>query len=229
MVEQQFSSTTGHGGFPAEHLIFDRGLPGSGGTAGLGPGGNRRGRLVVLEGLSAVGKSTLAPLLARAVPARFLPTVPPEFEDARHRVDNPGSLMARLHFWMMANYAAAQAIRLALRAGGDVVVESYFYRTLATHAAMGVTTLPVVDWDYAVTPDLAVLLTVDEEVRQRRLAARPPDSRSYWSRLEEANVETIRRTYDTFGLMRIDTTGLTVTQVVRRLRELLAATPGPRI
>ncbi|GII22838.1 AAA family ATPase [Planosporangium mesophilum] len=223
-MNARFPSTTGHGDFPAADLAFSGGLPGSGSD----PERNRRGRLVVLEGLSAVGKSTLAPLVAAAVTARFVPTVPPEFEDARRHIDRLGSLMARLHFWMTANYAAAQAIRFALRAGDDVVIESYFYRTLATHAAMGVTTLPVVDWDYAVAPDLAVLLTVDEEVRQRRLAARLPDNRTYWSRLEEANVETTRLVYDTFELMRIDTTGLTVPQVVRRLGELVAATPAPR-
>jgi len=192
------------------------------------PDGEPRPKFVVLEGLSAVGKSTVAPLVAEGIGASLLETLLPAFDDVRVQVDRSRLVMARLHFWLMCNYAVSDLVREQLAHGRDVVVESYFYRTLATHAAMGARVHPGVDWARAATPDLTVLLTVDEPQRQRRLAERRlGDGLSYWSRLEESNVEVTRSTYESFGLSVLDTTGLTVAEVAHRLTEL-AETTGTR-
>jgi dTMP kinase len=167
---------------------------------------------VVLEGLSAVGKSTTAPLVADTLDA-VLASAPPHLAALRTRLDD-GGLMARMHFWMMCNYAVSDQVRELLAAGRSVVVESYFYRTLATHAAMGVDPMEHVDWDRAVTPDLAVLLTVGEHERQRRLVRRHLGP---WARLEEQHVEVTRRTYESFGLTRLDTNGLDPHEVATRI------------
>lgn len=183
---------------------------------------NTCGRFIVLEGLSAVGKSTVAPLLARSLDAEVMTTLVSEFEHLRKAVDERQLVMPRLHFWMMTNYAASEEIRHTLAQGRDVVVESYFHRTLATHAAMGVTKLPEVDWDRALTPDMAFLLSVDESVRQHRLVERERrNGLSYWSRIEESNVEITRRTYESFGLISLETNGLDVAGVVQRLTQLV--------
>jgi thymidylate kinase len=178
-------------------------------------------RFIVLEGLSAVGKSTVAPLLAERLGADLVATRPAAFDEARRHVDKSRLVMARLHFWMMCNYAVSETVREHLANGRDVVLESYLYRTLATHAAMGATHLPPVDWDYAVRPDVAVLLTLDEAERLRRLADRSRGLGSrYWSRLEESNVEVTRRAYESFGLAELDTTGLDAAEVAERLARL---------
>jgi thymidylate kinase len=184
-----------------------------------------RPRFIALEGLSAVGKSTVAPLLAEQLGARLVETLLPSFDDVRVQVEHTRLLMARLHFWTMCNYAVSDLVREQLAQGHDVVVESYFYRTLATHAAMGATRLPEVDWDRAVRPDLTVLLTVDEPCRRLRLAERElSGGLSYWSRLEESNVAVTRRTYESFELTTLDTTGLDKSEVARRLAKLADAT-----
>src|SRR5262245_5703107 len=69
--------------------------------AGPRPRGDSPARFVVVEGLSAVGKSTVAPMLAEAIGAEYLPTLIPAFEDLRRLIDRSGLVMARLHFWMM--------------------------------------------------------------------------------------------------------------------------------
>lgn len=185
------------------------------------PANGARPRFVALEGLSAVGKSTVAPLLAESLDASLIETMLPSFDEVRVQVDRSGLVMARLHFWLMCNYVISDLVRNHLADGRDVVVESYFYRTLATHAAMGATRLPRVDWDQAVTPDLTVLLTVSESERQRRLAARARHGGlSYWSRLEESNVVLTQRTYESFGLTVLDTTELDSAEVADRLTEL---------
>lgn len=190
--------------------------------AAMPPG---RARFIVLEGLSAVGKSTVAPLLAERLGASLVETLLPSFDDVRVQVDRSRLVMARLHFWMMCNYAVSDLVREHLASGRDVVVESYFYRTLATHAAMGATHLPPVDWERAVRPDLTVLLTLDEAQRQARLAERERGSGlSYWSRLEESNVTVTRRTYESFGLTVLDTTDLDDGDVADRLNKLAETT-----
>jgi len=171
---------------------------------------------VVLEGLSAVGKSTTAPLVADALDA-VLAVVPPHLAAVRTQLDD-GGLMARMHFWMMCNYAVSDQVRPLLAAGRSVVVESYFYRTLATHAAMGVEPVTHVDWDRAVTPDLAVLLTVREHERRRRLARR---HLGRWARLEERHVEVTQQTYESFGLTPVDTNGLDPYEVATRITHTL--------
>jgi dTMP kinase len=186
-----------------------------------------RAKFMVLEGLSAVGKSTVAPLLADRLTGCFVETLLPAFDDVRVQVDRSRLVMARLHFWMMCNYAVSGLVREHLARGQDVVVESYFYRTLATHAAMGATHLPPVDWNRAERPDMTVLLTLDEAQRQQRLAERERRSGlSYWSRLEESNVAVTRRTYESFGLTAVDTTGLDESEVVGHLVRLADAVRG---
>jgi thymidylate kinase len=186
-------------------------------------------QFIVLEGLSAVGKSTVAPLLAEELGATLVQTLLPSFDDVRVHIDRSRLVMARLHFWMMCNYAVSDLVRETLAQGRDVVVESYFYRTLATHAAMGATHLPPVDWDRAVRPELTVLLTVNESQRQRRLAERElSGGLSYWSRLEESNIEVTRQTYESFGLTTLDTTGLGYTEVATRLARLAGTAEARR-
>lgn len=180
------------------------------------------GRFIVLEGLSAVGKSTVSPLLAERLGATLIPTLLPEFETVRKGVDRTRLVMPRLHFWMMTNYAVSETVREFVRSGQDVVVESYFYRTLATHAALGAAHLPEINWDHALAPDMTILLTVDEPVRQQRLAERDREQGlSYWSRLEESNVEVTRLTYDSLGLTSFDTNGLDASEVADGLADLV--------
>ncbi|MFJ9420035.1 hypothetical protein ACIRPT_38655 [Streptomyces sp. NPDC101227] len=141
-------------------------------------------------------------------------------------LDQKRLVMPRMHFWMMTNYAASEAVRGALAAGQDVVVESYFYRTLATHAALGVNKLPAVDWEHALLPHMTVLLTVDEAVRQKRLAQRYQQrGLGYWSRLEEFNVEVTRRTYDSFDLTPFDTNGLDAFGVAEGIAQKMRSQP----
>ena len=185
-------------------------------------------RLIVLEGLSAVGKSTIAPLLAQRLGAQQLDTLIPHLEPARRYIDEQRSVVARLHFWMAANYLISDVIRETLRTGRDVVIESYFFRTLATHAAMGARHLPTIDWDEAATPDLAIELTLDEHLRQRRLAARMHvRPAGYWSAVEERNVAVTRQLYDSFGPTQLDTSGLSPHEVVDRIERLIRTNAAP--
>jgi dTMP kinase len=180
-------------------------------------------RFVVVEGLTGVGKSTISPLLAEALNGRYIDTLLRDFEPVRRKVDESSSVAARLHFWMMANYTISDIVQPILASGTSVVIESYFYRTLATHGAMGVDKLPEIDWSHARRPDLAVLLTLDEQERVNRLRARDGATiRNRWHRLGLETADATEKLYEMFGLVPVDTTGLTPDQTVARIAQLLA-------
>lgn len=182
----------------------------------------RSAAFVVVEGLSGVGKSTTAPLLAEALGATYVDTLIHEFEPVRRKVDAGDSVAARMHFWMMANYAISDVVRKMLATGESVVIESYFYRTVATHGAMGASLLPGIDWDHAVQPDLAVLLTIDEVERLKRLRERDGATfHNNWHRLGFENADAAQKLYGTFDLTSLDITGLTPNEVVSNIMRLL--------
>jgi dTMP kinase len=177
---------------------------------------------VVLEGLSATGKTTVAPALAEALDAVLLDTLNDRFTPMRRNVDASRCPTARMHFWLLVNYLASDTVRATLAAGRSVVMESYFYRTLATHAAMGVTSLPEVDWSVARRPDHAFLLTVDDAERRRRLAARDEEAdRGFWYRLEAGRTHVTREVYASSGIPAVDTTGLDPAGVVKAIVAML--------
>lgn len=177
---------------------------------------------VVLEGLSATGKTTIAPLLAEALDAVLLDTLNDRFAPMRRNVDASRCPTARMHFWLLVNYLASDTVRATLAAGRSVVMESYFYRTLATHAAMGVANLPEVDWAVARRPDHAVLLTVDDAERRRRLAEREEEAdRGFWYRLEAGRTHVTREVYEACGIPAVDTTGLDPSGVVKAIIAML--------
>lgn len=181
-------------------------------------------RFVVLEGLSATGKSTIAPMLAEALDAVLLDTLNDRFAPMRRTIDAARSPVARIHFWLLVNYLASDAVRSTLEAGRSVVMESYFLRTLATHAAMGVDPLPVVDWAAARRPDYSILLTLDEAERAQRMAVREEEThRSFWYRLEAQRIAVTRQVYDEADIHELDTTGLSPDNVVRQILGHLAA------
>lgn len=177
---------------------------------------------IVLEGLSGTGKSTIAPMLATALDADLLDTLNDAFEPLRRHVDACRSTPARVHFWLAVNYLASEAVSARLRTGRSVVMESYFHRTLATHAAMDLAILPEVDWRQARRPDHVIVLTASPAQRAERLSKRPASrDRDYWYQLQENHVERSERYYAACGATLVDTGGKAPATIVSEIIKLL--------
>ncbi|MFF4339429.1 AAA family ATPase [Kitasatospora sp. NPDC001540] len=189
-----------------------------------------RGSFVTLDGLSASGKTTVAPLLAALLNGIHLTDgTLPTFPRTRAEVDATGNLPARYHWWMMANHLKSETARQIIERGRTVVVESYFPRTVATHSAMGHDCAPEYPSGVLV-PDVAVLLEVDERARRERLRRRADQGTlSYWHQREEPNVAESCRVYRAFGLVPVDSTGRTPEQVVDAIADIVRSrVPNPR-
>ncbi|MFJ9442996.1 hypothetical protein ACIRRH_14140 [Kitasatospora sp. NPDC101235] len=181
-----------------------------------------RGLFITLDGLSASGKTTVAPLVAALVNGVHLTDgTLPTFPRLRAEVDATGILSARFHWWMMANHIKSETVRALIETGRTVVVESYFPRTTATHRAMGHDCAPEYP-DQALVPDVPILLEVDEQVRQERLHRRAAQGTlTYWHQREEPNVAESARVYRAFGLLPVDGTGRPPEEVARGIADIV--------
>lgn len=194
-----------------------------------------RGRFVVLEGLSGAGKSTIAAAVAAALPqAAVVEPITPELEPLRAAVDEWCPVDTRMHFWLAVYYGLRSRVEPLLAGGTDAILDSYVFRALATHGALGASPVPVVDWGAALVPDHAFFLraTADERARRLRLRDRGRP-KTAWHRATEAHAEEIVGRYEAFGLTPVETTGIPVDVLVARILALIdgrkpAATPRSR-
>jgi thymidylate kinase len=176
-------------------------------------------RFICIEGLRAVGKSTVASQLAAQLGATLIETVPREFDSARRSVNARTNVNARFCFFMCAVFVASDEIKQALDSGTDVVVESYFFRTIAFHKGMGAS----VDIGIPITapkPTHAFLLKCEQSLREKRLAGRDKPAKT-WDVLAEAHTTAIAARYGEFGLVEIDTTELTIDETCRRIVRMI--------
>ncbi|MFD4659134.1 AAA family ATPase [Kitasatospora sp. NPDC058444] len=181
---------------------------------------NPRGLFITIDGLSASGKTTVAPLVAAFVDGVHLTDdTLSAFPRMRAEVDAAGILPARFHWWMMANHVKSETARALIETGRTVVVESYFPRTVATHRAMGHDCLPEYP-DGALVPDVPILLEVDERVRRERIQQRElQGALTCWHQREEPNVAESSRVYQAFGLLPVDGTARTPDEVARSIAD----------
>lgn len=170
---------------------------------------------VTLEGLSGVGKSTVARLLADALDACWMPTVPIGFGRDRSYFTDTYQVNARFCYFMAAVSLAAPRIRRVLDLGHDVVAESYFARTIAFHRGMGSPLDIPVPTDTA-APDVSFHLRCGRLERQRRLNSRRKP-RTVWDRLAEERAADIEREYERFAMHVIDTTSIGPDDVVAQI------------
>lgn len=178
-------------------------------------------RFIALEGLHGVGKSTVARLVAERVGVKLTPTIPDAFSISRKHVNDGSSLEARYMLFLAATLSAGEQIEQKCKAGTDVVVESYIFRTIAFHEGMGsIVTVSVPKGLFL--PTHTVLLTCAPEARALRLERRG-GLRSKWDVRAESNSERIAERYAQFGFPSVDTTALEPDEVASKVMEVINA------
>lgn len=159
---------------------------------------------LALEGLRGTGKSTIAPMLAQALGAEHLPTIPVEYGQARAYVDQHSHIPdARGHLFLSAAFVSAERARALLQEGRSVVIDSFLQRTIATHRAYGAAL------NCALPPGLpaptTVQLTCSPKARSKRLSRRVKAT-TWWDDLADQVADRIEHEYSKLPGIRIDTT-----------------------
>lgn len=130
------------------------------------------GRLIAIEGLDGVGKTTLATLLAERLGARCATTPGPEIRSVRARFDQAfnASPVARAVAYGASVLAAAEEIATE-RVSRDVVFDRYWLSTLVYAPEEAQPVLAALA-AHVPRPDLTLLLELPEGQRARRLLGR---------------------------------------------------------
>lgn len=158
--------------------------------------------IIALEGLSGVGKTTLAPLVARELDAEQLDAIPHDMARHRRIADATHDPTQRHLFYLWALATACERALKKNRASNKLwVIESFVGRTTAYHTGMG-STLSVDLWSMVPRPALSILVTCDEQVRRERIARRP--WQSYWQTRSEGVIDRIRDAYRPFADIEIN-------------------------
>jgi thymidylate kinase len=175
--------------------------------------------IITVEGLDGVGKSTtVEALVAITNGVDVTRALAAELDRSRDAVMRAESAQARCHYWLAVNYMAGERAAACIASGRAAVIDSYFFRTIVSHTVLGVR----LDWTAvvaaAVRPDRAVLLTVAEEVRRSRLAARgEADAKPRWHHELGAQPEPVMHCYRRFGLLEVDTSAASPTSVAAKV------------
>jgi thymidylate kinase len=166
-------------------------------------------QIVAVEGLDGVGKSTIARVLTDITGGvNVTKLVAESMGISRHTIVNSNSIDARFHYWVAVNYLAGEYASKCVEAKQVAVIDSYFFRTIASHSALGmrINSNPLLS--KAVRPDRAVLLTAPEEVRAARLQGRDGDAKgAIWHTDLAERWPQVLGFYRNFDLTEIDTTG----------------------
>lgn len=134
-----------------------------------------RHRLILIEGVDGVGKTTITKLLCLKLGAQLFKSPQEPFEKMRVYYDNHHSHLARYLFYISTLVAASRDINEKLESG-DLVCDRYLVSTLAYHDILGVDTT-VVDIDKLGLPEptYSFCLTAKEYIRNERRRIRGDD------------------------------------------------------
>lgn len=181
-----------------------------------------RAPFIVLEGLDATGKTTVAKALADRLDGQALDTPGEAIRSVRPTVheglgEDPNSGVV---FYLATVLGQGTRARRMTARGVPVVMDRYWLSSVGYGAARGATVDVTSLAECVAPPDLTVLLTMDEADRQRRLAARgctAEDAETLDPVFRETVLETIRSDRQPAPLwptLEVDVTGKTVEEVV---------------
>jgi thymidylate kinase len=181
-------------------------------------------QIIAIEGLDGAGKSTVTRALVQLtggvdVTGKIIGSMGTSLQT----VMGSSSPYARFHYWLAVNYLAGDYASGCIAVNRVAVIDSYFFRTIASHKALGVQADYPLLLSKAVRPDRAVLLTIPEEVRATRLRERDGDSlRPAWHAELEGKWSQVLNIYRGFGLTEVDTSS-TPHQAARQILESTTA------
>ncbi|MCX4584699.1 thymidylate kinase [Streptomyces sp. NBC_01481] len=133
-----------------------------------------QGKFAVLEGVSGIGKSTLAAILGERMGAATLHTLPEPLTSLSAAVNSLLRPLPQLAFYVSGLLHASDLVR-ASAAGDHVVADRYVSSVIACHAAVNAVAMDQVEGmlapfrPYLVQPDRTFYLRASEGVLRDRL------------------------------------------------------------
>lgn len=176
-------------------------------------------RFIAIEGLDGSGKTTVARQLAKAIGAKPFRTPPPGFTSARRFIDTTAQLNSRFLFYLCSVTHASESVRKFLQSG-HVVCDRYVASTIAYHRSLGLS----LAWDFdelnLVQPHFTFFLQITNEAERRRRISSRGRITAADSLLEDTKLrKRLVKEFHKFSMIEVDTTYLTVDEVVSTIRQ----------
>ncbi len=192
-----------------------------------------KAKFIVLEALDGVGKTTLVNLVAERLGGLAMDTPGPALRATAGGVLEAlgDHQTARALFYAASVLAAGERANRVVRAGQTVVMDRYWLSTLSYARARGVTVDLASIEGTVPLPDMTVLVTLDEEERQRRLLARgctTADRETMDERFRHRVLSEMRSTARRRALrptVEVNLTGANRNEAVERVLRVLLAQP----
>ncbi|HAT68056.1 MAG: hypothetical protein A2481_01180 [Candidatus Yonathbacteria bacterium RIFOXYC2_FULL_47_9] len=181
-------------------------------------------KLVVIEGVDSVGKTTLARRLETELGYSYLYTPQVPLSTIRGMIEEMGDINTRFFYYLLSVVAVQPQLRDMLASGKRVVVDRYIYSTMAMHSVLGASVKSVSMRELPILwPDMSFLLTTDTDIRVERMnirAKQPTHDKKIERFVKEA--EDAVEIYRSFSeLIPVDTTFLNVDGVFHKVKCLL--------
>lgn len=181
------------------------------------------GRFIVLEGLDGVGKSTLARGLAARLQARVMSTPGESFKSIRNQAMEAfgEDQLARALFYAATVSSEGRKARVIVNKGYTVVMDRYWASTIAYASAREVTADLAALECSLITPDITVLILLDETTRQERLHQRGTTSEDLET-ISEPFKQAVLAELEKRSNIRVDVSGLNPVDSVMKVKSAIA-------
>ena len=182
---------------------------------------NTYGKFVIIEGLTGSGKSTTARALADRLCADYIDPIDNIFTVPRRAIESDADQLAARHALFLAAILYSRSRIKRMRASGkSVVVDSWVYRTQATHLALGSQLEVSTSMDFEIETCSFFLECPDAIRNSRKVSRGQPDG--YWKAACEKKSQEIIANYKTLSpsTIFIDASGST-TEIVDKILEYL--------
>jgi len=181
-------------------------------------------KLIVVEGVDSVGKTTLARRIEAELGYSYLYTPQVPLNTIREMVEEMGDINTRFFYYLSAVVAVQPQLKEMIASGKRVVVDRYIYSTIAMHSVLGASVKSVSMRDLPILwPDAGFLLTTESSVRVERMRVRakqPTHDKKIERFVKEA--EDAIEIYRSFSeLVPVDTTFLNTDGVFHEVKRLL--------
>jgi len=158
-------------------------------------------KIVVLEGLNGVGKTTIGTKICERLGGDLVKTPSSLFSESRLKVDESADLLARFLFYIAGTYQASIDV-INNTKSSLVVFDRYFYSTLCSHRALGLQ-VEIPKFVVFPKPDHVFLIVCGQTERIKRMTNRGMSINDQRERCGNVEAKTLSE-FRSFGMIEVD-------------------------
>lgn len=157
-------------------------------------------KLIVIEGISGVGKTSIAKALSKEISAIYIKTPIEPLDTIRSEVDSVFSNESKALYYLSSIVELSSRIDEMLK-HSSVVIDKYIYSSMVYPKINGID-FEIPSWLNIRKPDFAFLITLNENIRIERLIQRGSDL-NINKHIDKEKVQKIMDIYSNLGLIEI--------------------------